>query len=76
MKGVVILDIVIMWLVENTVRVVIAVWIFISYPTNLAQLHMGIGILVWILTLQCGRHIWIVTWLPRTRLLCEVLTSQ
>ena len=47
MKGVVILNIVIMWLVEYTVRVVIAVWIFISYPTNLAQLHMGIGILIW-----------------------------
>ena len=54
----------------------IAVGVLVSYAADLAELDMGVGILVGILTLQGWWHIGVVAWLARTRLLSKVLTRQ
>jgi hypothetical protein len=76
MEGVVILHIVVVRLVEDRIRIVIAVGVLVPNPSNLTQLHMRVGILVGVLPLQGWWHIGVVTGLAWTGLLCEVLARQ
>ena len=72
-EGVIVLHIVVMGLVEHRVGVVIAVGVLVAYASDLAQLHMRVGVLVRVLPLQSRWHIWVVPRLAWAGLLREVL---
>ena len=80
-KSVIILHVVVVGLVEDAIRVVVAVGVLVANAADLAELHVRVSILVRILLLGVRWHVRVVAGLASDRvtnaaLLCEVLARQ
>jgi len=75
-EAVIILHVVVVRLVKHTIRIMVAIRVLVTDPSDLSQLHVRCRALV---RMFLEWHsVWIVAWLtwPRATLLSEILTRQ